>query len=217
MSEFYILEPAVNTKETGRKYPPVESYNNYNFKSPNSVHKIKFREFPDFEPDIRFKLAKGAKLCDLMGQATINAHGFLVSPKMKSVFENANIIPHRFYPASIESNGIIHPYFWIHFVWNESAEYIDFEKSDFYAKRFSQNLGKVFIKQESDILLEKEKFDIATLITFNSLVLKPFSYNLCIFNYFPKVYIKSELKSYLEVSKLTGIQLTHTEKLIFAL
>src|SRR5688500_15759577 len=147
MNEIFILQPATNTKETGSKFPPVESYDNYNFKALNSVHNIKNREFPDFEPDIRFKLRKGAKLCDLMGQATINAHGFLISPKMKSIFENTNIIPHLYYPATIESNEILHPYFWIHFVWNESKELFDFENSYFYAKRFSQNLGKVNIKR----------------------------------------------------------------------
>ena len=69
--QFYILQPAVNIPETGNAFPAAESFDDYDFDGPRSVHKLTFREMPDFEPDIRFKLAKGAKLTDVMSQAAI--------------------------------------------------------------------------------------------------------------------------------------------------
>jgi hypothetical protein len=151
MSEqYYILSPAVGTKETGMAYPAVESYDNYDFNAPNSVHKIKFNEFPDFEPDIRFKLAKGAKLCDMMGQATISGHGFLISERLKVVLESANTVPCKFYYATIEEKGIFHKYYWAHFVWKENYNHIIWRKSDFIVKKFSKNEGSIFINSYED-------------------------------------------------------------------
>ena len=67
MSQYYLLKPAVGTKETGKHILVVESYEDYDFNAPNSVYKSDSDFFPNFVPDIRFKLAKYAKLCDVMG------------------------------------------------------------------------------------------------------------------------------------------------------
>lgn len=143
MSQYYILKPAVGTKETGMAYPAVESFEDYDFNAPNSVYKLDSDSFPDFVPDIRFKLAKGAKICDVMGQGTISACGLLISQNVKDALEQFNLIPHKYFSATIEDKGIIHKYYWVHFVWEDGINLLDFKKSKFKIKRASKDLGEV--------------------------------------------------------------------------
>jgi hypothetical protein len=202
---YYILKPAVDTPETGNAYPAVESYPDYDFNAPNSVHKIKFNEFPDFTPDIRFKLAKGAKLCDMMGQATINANGFLISEKLKSVFEAANMVPHKFYPATIEAKGTLHQYYWVHLVWNDGKQIIDFPNSVFYKQKFSNNLGYLKINSEADYINTKSEIGSRYMIGFEKLRLKEQpSFDLMIVPFKTDIFISEKLKS--QLSSLTGLE-----------
>ena len=213
-TEYYILKPAVDTPETGNAYPAADSYDDYDFNALNSVHKLNFREFPDFEPDIRFKLAKGAKLTDMLSQAAISAHGFLINEKLKDTFEQFNIVPHKYFPATIEDHqGNFHNYFWVQLVWENAKDFINWEESEFYKKRLSKNLGSVSIKQEEDILNEREKCDVATLINFSKVSFKNHEYDAFLINYFTEIYVSKEINEALTKSKLTGIEMVKANKL----
>jgi hypothetical protein len=212
--QYYILKPAVDTPETGRAYPAVESYPDYDFNGPRSVHKLRAGEFPDFEPDIRFKLARGAKLCDMMSQATINADGFIISEKLKNIFESINSVPFKIFDVPIEHKGEQYNYYWIHFCWKESYKYLKFEESDFYARRFSQILGKVVIKSEEDIINERDKLDIAGLIDYNSLKILPNKLDILTFRYSTKIYITQRFKILMEQFLITGIDLKPTNEIV---
>lgn len=201
MSEqYYILSPAVGTKETGMAYPAVESYEDYDFNAPNSVHKLKSREFPNFTPDIRFKLARGAKLCDMMGQATINAHGFLISEKLKLIFENANTVSCKFYLATIEEDkGIIHQYYWVHFVWEEGRKLIDYTNSKFFKRKFSNNLGYVDLSSEVDFQTTLDQYQGRFMIGFELIKMKEQpSFDLMIVPFNIDIIISEKLKHELE-------------------
>ena len=214
-NKYFILKPAVDTPETGNAYPAAESYDNYDFMAPNSVHKLNFREFPDFEPDIRFKLAKGAKLTDMLSQAAISAHGFLINKKLKDTFEQFKIVPHKYYPATIEDNqGNFHQYFWMHLVWKEAKDFIKWEDSKFYKKRLSKNLGDVSIKKEEDILSEREKCDVATLIDFTTISFKNHDFDMFLINYFTEIYVSKKAAETLTKNKLTGIETISADKLL---
>ena len=170
--EYYILKPAVDTPETGNAYPAAESYDDYDFKGPHSVHKLNFREFPDFAPDIRFKLAKGAKLTDMLSQAAISAHGFLISPRLKEAFEQFKIVPHQYYPATIEDHqGNLHQYFWMHLVWEIGKEFIDYNNSIFFKRKFSKNLGCLKINSDEEIKTLLEEFNGRFMIGFEAIKL----------------------------------------------
>jgi hypothetical protein len=169
---YYILKPAVDTPETGNAYPAVESYPDYDFNAPNSVHKLNFREFPDFTPDIRFKLAKGAKLCDMMGQATINANGFLISEKLKSIFEKANIVPHKFYPATIEAKGTLHQYYWVHLVWPDGQDYVDFKNTKFNVTEFGAIIEPISINSYSELGEKQKQLGVIKMIYAAQIVMK---------------------------------------------
>lgn len=198
-NQFYILKPAVGTKETGMAYPAVESYDDYDFNGPNSVHKIKFNEFPDFDPDIRFKLAKGAKLCDMMGQATINAHGFIISEKLKLILEQANTVTCKFYPAPIEDKGMIHKYYWVHFVWEDAKKLIDYEGSKFFKRKFSNNLGYLDIKSEDDLNVTLAEYQGRYMIGFELIKIKEQpSFDLMVVPFNIDIIVSESLKLLLE-------------------
>lgn len=155
-TEYYILKPAVDTPETGSGYPAAASYPDYDFKAPNSAHKLNFREFPDFEPDIRFKLAKGAKLTDMLSQAAISAHGFLINEKLKNAFEQFNIVPHKYFPATIEDHqGNFHNYFWMHIVWDYQS-IVNWEQSSFYHMNYDEKINLKFSSKKDYEQKKKE-------------------------------------------------------------
>jgi hypothetical protein len=206
LQKYYLLSPAINTKETGNAYPAVVSYDDYDFNAPNSVHKLRNQEFPNFIPDIRFKLAKGAKLCDMMGQATINAHGFLISEKLKSIFEKANLIPHKFYPATIESKSVYYQYYWIHFVWDEAIEYIDFNKSKFRIKKISEDLGEIEISNYIDLKQKQGELGFIKMIYNYETTLKNPSKDLFIHGLNMAIFISEPLLRILENSFSTGFK-----------
>lgn len=206
---YYILKPAVGTKETGMEYPAVESYDNYDFNAPNSVHKLNFREFPDFIPDIRFKLAKGAKLTDMLSQAAISAHGFLINEKLKKAFEQFNVVPHKYYPAKIEDcNGNFYDYFWMHLVWKEGISMINYEESVFFKRKFSNNLGYIKLSSDEDFWTKKEEMGSRYMIGIECLKFKytPF-HQLLVIPYNTDIVVDESLKDILSNYSGTDFQI----------
>ena len=203
--KFYIIKPAVDTEETGHVYPAVVSFDDYDFKGPNSVHKLKFGEFPDFIPDIRFKLAKGAKLCDVMGQATISAHGLLISENAKLVFDCIDIIPHKYYECSIEDHQEnIHTYYWMHLVWIEMSEQISYNHSSFYKRKFNKNLGQLFIHSDDDFKQIKHKIGPRYMIGINNIKFRnEMNYHLFTYPYSSKLVVCNSAIS--KIENLSGL------------
>jgi hypothetical protein len=195
MTNYYILKPAVDTEETGHVFPAVESYDDYDFNAPNSVHKLNFREFPDFIPDIRFKLAKGAKLCDMMGQATINANGFLISKKLKDVFEKGNIVLHRFYPATIEAKGCLYNYFWFHLIWNEGIELVDFTQTLFEYKISKSEKTTCMLNNYSEYVKKKKSLGYFNPLRAIKITLRKNNFDLIINPLGSSVLINKNLKN----------------------
>lgn len=210
---YFILEPAVGTKETGHVFPAVESYGDYDFNAVNSVHKLKSREFPDFEPDLRFKLAKGAKLCDMMGQATISAHGFLVSERLKSIFEKVSIIPHKYYPAMIEAKEGLHTYYWMQLVSTSEFNMVSYKDSDFFIKKFSKNLGVLQIESEEDFQKKRAEIGVTNTVGFNFIYIRGADVDLFSLPFFSDIYISKNLKSQLDNSKLTGLRISEADRI----
>jgi hypothetical protein len=215
-TEYFIIKPAVGTLETGMAYPAVESYDDYDFNATNSVHKLNYREFPDFEPDIRFKLAKGANLTDMLSQAAISAHGFLINEKIKTAFEQFKIVPHKYYPATIEDHeGNIHQYFWLHLVWEDWKNIIDWKNSSFFIRRVSKNLGSIDISSYDDFLSKKKELGVVKMIDFEKVTLK----SKIEFDLFTQlksdVYSTKPLKEYTEHNSFSGVDFSIAEKIRF--
>jgi hypothetical protein len=201
---YYILKPAVGTEETGNAYPAVESYPDYDFNAPNSVHKLSFREFPDFTPDIRFKLAKGAKLTGMLSQAAISAHGFLINEKLKNDFEQFNIVPHKYYPARIEDHqGNFHNYFWTHLVW-EDQSIVDWSASKFFYLNYDE---KQILNFKSAVEYQSKKKELGMFIPIQveNLTLNPTSFNMILHPFQALILVDIKLKSTISNSQYTGV------------
>jgi len=205
-TQYYIIKPAVDTPETGNAFPAAESYDNYDFNAPNSVHKLNFREFPDFVPDIRFKLAKGAKLTDMLSQAAISAHGFLINEKLKNVFEQFNMVPHKYYPASIEDHhGNFHQYFWLHLVW-ENTSIINWASSLFFYANFEEK-RKLSFKSIEDYNLKKKELGMFVPIQIEHIELINVNYDLFVHPFQALPLVSPIAKDVLANSHLSGMSI----------
>lgn len=210
--KFYTLKPAVDTEETGRTFPSVESYEDYDFNAPDSVHKLIHHEFPDFKPNIKFKLSKGAKITDVMSQTTINTYGLLISERLKSSLSELTIPPHKFYPAPIKDKGKIHNYYWLHIVWKENTKIIDYSKSSFFQKRGQRDLGDLIIHSENDYKITKEKLGSRFMIGQKEIILKTKpNYNLWTAPYKSALIIPSSSKSFFQ--SFSGISITENNEI----
>ncbi len=166
--EYYILKPAVGTKETGMAYPAVVSYPDYDFDGPRSVYKIDSRHFADFEPDLNYKLSRGSKICDLMSQIGISAVGLLINEKMLNLLTTFNLVPYKFYHANIEmtqsKNKI--QYYFIHFVWNEGVKFIDYINSEFDISEFGNITHNVKISSCEELVTKQNEIGRFKMISF---------------------------------------------------
>lgn len=209
---YYILKPAVDTPETGSAYPAVESYPDYDFDAPNSVYKLDSNKFPDFSPDIRFKLAKEAKLCDVIAQGTISASGLLISEKLKRRLETESLVPHKFFPAMIEVNeGKVKQYHWLHFVWPDGIKYLDFKKSKFKIKRASKDLGEIQIENLNDLHSKQGELGFLKMIyNYEYTFLDP-NFDLFVHPLNKTIFVSEKLKA--KMANFTGIELTLAEHL----
>jgi hypothetical protein len=201
---YYILKPAVDTEETGHVFPAVESYDGYDFNAPNSVHKLNFREFPDFTPDIRFKLTKDAKFTDMLSQAAISAHGFLINEKLKNTFEQFNIVPHKYYPARVEDHqGDFHNYFWMHLVWKDRSV-IDWSSSKFFYSHYDEKIT-LNLKSPTDFEDKKKQLGMFTPIQIELLRLNPTNFNMILHPIHALTLVDEGMKNTLSISYYTGL------------
>lgn len=214
---YFILEPKIDSKETGRKYPAIESYEDYDFKSTNSVHHINNDEFPSFFPDLRFKLANGAKLCDLMSQATISANGLVVSDKFKLILESLNTIPFKVYPFKLEANGVIYNYNWIHYVWNSSIDYVDFQNTEFNVTKFGEIIEPVSILSYSELIEKQTKLGFVKMIYSRCISLKYLDFDLFTVPINGGFIISEKVKNMIEQSSLTGIDIKINDRIKFTI
>ena len=115
-------------KETGRSYPQMHCL------TQPYAHLMSAWEFPDFNPKLIFELEKGAKLTDVLSQASISAKGFLVNDKVKEVLSKFKLMTHRYYDASIylPKSGETLNYYWLHLCQPELSHQLDYTKSVFY-------------------------------------------------------------------------------------
>lgn len=213
-TKFYILKPAVDTEETGHVFPTVESYENYDFNAPDSVYNLDSNSFPDFTPDIRFKLAKGAKLCDVMGQSTISACGLLVSPKIKDAFKQFDLIPHKYFPATIEYNGSFLQYYWIHLVWENGIKHLDFEKSKFQINEFGENLGDIELNSHKELLARQTELGFMKMIYNYDTLMNNIVFDLFIHPLNQTIYISEKITNHLVAKSLSGIEISIASNLL---
>ncbi len=205
-NHYYILKPAVGTEETGMAFPAVESYDDYDFDGPSSVHTLKTHTPIINDIDIKFKLAKKANFTDLLSQATINSTGFLISEKFLSIIETYNVIPFAIYPTEIVSKQSTKTYYWIHFVWQEWHEYVNWQLSTF---RLFENGGftPIEINSYSQYIKEVNKSQYFRIAP-DKPILFQIDYDLYNHPFQGETFISKEFAIAISSNNLTGIDIS---------
>lgn len=215
--EYFILKHAVDTNETGSVDRQV-IWRNPNQIDPNPlfiVNRAKDGEFPldSLFPFDYLEVNKGAKLSDLMSSQFYN--GFIVSEKLKNIFEESNISDYKFYDVKLFDKGKeIRGYYYFHSA-SCLRDYIDYPKSTFY---IGQMLGKKIrdlkaqINTYEDLVKIHKDLPIGDELLYpNSFYLSakfPFNidlFRLCAFDY--NFYISKRLKQKIESNHITGVSI----------
>ena len=206
--QYYTLQPAVGTKETGMAYPSVNYYDDYDFDGQKSIYKIRFDQFPDFVPELRFKLARGANLCDMMSVGGSNSALKLVSKRLHDfILSNAILPSHRFYDCFIKTKDGIIKYYFLHLVNPELIEYIDFEKTIFFKKKNSENLEILNIISYQDYLRIKADLGMLYTIRVKKFSLqKPIPYSIFVMPFILETLISNYFFEILNIQNFTGIE-----------
>ncbi len=190
-------------------YPAVVSYPDYDFDGPRSIYKIHSDQFPDFVPDLRFKLARGAKLCDMMTEATSSAGLKLISLRLHDfILSNALLPSHRYYDVFIETKDGFIKYYFLHLINSELIEYIDYENTVFYKKKNSENLEILNINLYQDYVRIKAEIGYLYSIRVKKFTfLKPISYSILNMPFIYDTLISNEFYLILNKEKFSGIEL----------
>lgn len=148
---YYILDTPAESKETGSVYPQVA------FDKIKEAFKFRHNVYPHSEPMLSATLEKGAKLTDVLSQASIAGHGLLINDKVKNILADFTIMNHRFYDCPVKDrNGDIHSYYWMALAQPDLIEWIDFSNSSFYTVEAGFREYDIGLASYQDYLQKKE-------------------------------------------------------------
>lgn len=149
--QYYTLDTPAESKETGSVYPQIA------FDNVKEAFKFRHNIYPEDEPKLSAKLEKGAKLTDILSQASIAGHGLLINEKVKSILTDFKIMGHRFYNCPVKDhNGTIHQYYWMSLVQPNIIDWIDFKNSLFYTVEVGFREDDIELTSLNDYLNKKE-------------------------------------------------------------
>lgn len=216
--KFYKIEPAVGTKETGIGYPAAKMISGYSFSAPDSVHRINNYSIPDFTPNISFELSKGSNLCDVMTEVAMPGIGFLISEKLKLFLQNFNLGQHQFFKGKIKDNHHEYDYYWLHLIWNNRHEIVDFSNSSFYKEKHGNNLGELIIDSIEDYKKVKKEIGSKYIIGFDYLsILHRPQFDLWPIPFRGSIIISEKLKKAIENTGFSGIDISENHLLHISL
>lgn len=170
------------------------------------------------------KLDRRAKVTDVMSDVTIPAVGLLVNKKVREIFDQHNLMSHKYYPVEIEAKGdILHYEFLQIFDEKNLNEYINFEKSSFKWFSFTEEIenSPVKLKSYKEYLDKRSTQGIFNTIAVVDLVLtNKFSKDLDVFTFSPimgggEFFISERLKDALEANNISGIKYHPVTNILF--
>ncbi len=225
--QYYIFKPAAGTPETGQVFPQVQKMKpGYNYKAHNSVHALsrEYQKLPDYEPDLDYFIVHArANLTDLLS-VTVTYGGFLISEKLKSIFEQFNLPTHKFYSAKLKHRKQFYNYYWMHIICN-LTDVVDYPRSTFFVyHNFSKNLGYVDVSSNEELIQKEQKLKSdnpgkLVPIWAEKIALTPsFDRSLDLFEigtFNSDCYISESLKQAIINEKITGSSIQPANNLIF--
>jgi hypothetical protein len=144
--------------------------------------------------------------------------GLLISDKLKSLIENFNLLPHKFY--EIDVLGTIEKYYWFHYITNFEM-FVDFRKTTI--EIFNSHGGFEVIDTISLVSLDELKklkeeiyLENGKAIRFGDIILnngfpKYDLFEESLINY--QTIISEKLKNTLVANRITGVEFRNLEKL----
>jgi hypothetical protein len=204
---FYSVDNRTD-KEVGSVFPQVSCL------SQSYAHLLRSNEYPPANIKLVFELENRAKLTDILSQAAISADGLLINEKVKTVFENFNLMNHIFFPVSIKTKDGVLNYYWLHL--NESfISAIDYKNSTFCWTEYELEQDSVDIISFEDYIVKKKKNGIYWGVNGETIKLLPnkFKDEIDLFNLGPfdfTIYISDRLKEALEKANISGIEIEET-------
>lgn len=132
---YYVIEV---TDEGYAEHPKY-----YNYKSSNSIAAFngyvwEHKDFPPFTPDLTLQMAKEKIHSKLNDFLFYSSEGFLISLKVKEIFQRFTLPPHKFYPARVIKNNKEYTYYYCYLFANV-LHTVDFNASKLY---FINDLGE---------------------------------------------------------------------------
>jgi len=214
--EYFTLNFIADNKETGFVFPQT-IFNNPKKFNPNPVLLANQAIDGVYPPDniLPFdylELNKDAKLTDLMS-SSLRGNGFLISQKLKTILEEANIKDYKFYDVKLfDEEKEIKGYCYFHSA-SCLRNYINYEKSKFYIgdilRNYIRDLGFIptkfddLEKHQKDLPYAQEVVCVKQFYLSNSF---PFNLDLFLiraYNY--DFFISKRLKEKIEENKITGV------------
>lgn len=225
--DFWEIEYSVATKETGSQFPQVTIKGKYDYDKPDSVHKLRFNQMPDFIPDFgSLTFLRGAKPTDIVSVGVFAAQGFLISEKGKKVFEQFNLGEHKFFPVKIAKKEESYDYYWLHLC-SDETDSIDYPNSIFYLQHGILGTKREIIKIESKkdlhekkeilkINFHVEKQEYKEIGPKKIVLTRQYNKDIDIIGFVRlgiELYITNRFKKAIEESGITGIELIPSKKL----
>lgn len=224
--KYYKLNYSSLVKEIGNAFPQIQNMSKgYNYDSNDSIYSISkcVNHLPTFIPNTEyFILNKKSYVTDLISSALLGNNGFIVSNKLKQIFEKHQLPIHKYYPIKImHGNTVLTNFFWLHII-SDYTSFIDFEASKFNILEnyyYIRQPVKISSKEELVEQIGKVKLDsMHYSIGASEIVLaKNFDMNInlfCIGVFDWNYYINENLKNELVLNKITGINLTIANNII---
>ena len=211
--KFFAIQTSTDNSKIGKVYPQVDGMgNNYYLRKPNSVWEIKNYSPLDFLPDLDFfKISNSAKLTDFISTGLISASGFLVSDKVKRIFDQYTISKHCYYPARLKYKmDFYENYFWLHFIENDDNA-IDLPKSTFVLTDplpfFRQEKEQFTFDNKEEAIIVWKNNNTKSLFP-STLTLRVDNQDFFSFSFlYHHNYISSRLIEHLEKDKVSGFDI----------
>jgi hypothetical protein len=214
--EYYVLRVSLEDEVIGTAYPQTV-FKNKKKLTPNPfllANSCVEGEYPpdNMPPFDYLDLQLGAKLTDIMTSPFLG-NGFLISEKLKRVFEQAGVTDCKYYDVKLyRQSAVIKDYFYFHSV-SYYRGYVDFTKSSFFVKSIAGSPIRPLppVSSFEELQLIKPELDIMQTIGAKQFYLKstfPFStplFRIYAFNY--EFFISKALKDTMESHSITGVHL----------
>ena len=191
--KYFNINYELDNKITGKGYPQVNCLNL------NDIGKFSSWELNKEKTVLKFELNKKSKLTDVLSVLEINT-GFLISAKVKKIFNDFKLMRHQYFDATIETNEGIFDYYWLHLTEPDLVKKIDYKKSIFYETEYTFKKKIIFLDNYEQYQKLKSKDEEASFgvtaehIFFSS----SFDKTIDLFTFLPfnnDIYISERLKN----------------------